>query len=410
MSKKHLERVLLIVIGVELVALTGAILWAAFLKTAPPPKSAPAPETPAALSVLQPELFAQGLTRPTAIASTNDSSDKRLFVAEQTGTIRTLSPQGKLADQPLLDIHDKVLYDTAERGLLGVAFHPNYKQNGYLYVDYVSKGEENSIIARFTVSKQTGLADPASEKLILKITQPHYPNHKGGALVFGPDGYLYIGVGDGGSGGDPDNRAQNKNELLGKILRIDVDHGDPYAIPASNPFKKDMSVKPEIWAYGLRNPWRMSFDKQTHDLYIADVGQSNQEEIDWQKAGDKGGENYGWRCYEGMQPYNGDGCQAASKYVMPVLAYGHTEGRCSVVGGYVYRGTKYKALQGKYVYGDYCGGQVYYAQKALGTWQTTQTATTKFGISTFGQDSMGELYVADINTGNIYHIIDSANQ
>ncbi|HEX7963068.1 MAG TPA: PQQ-dependent sugar dehydrogenase [Candidatus Saccharimonadales bacterium] len=419
MTKKRLEFVLLIIVSIEVAAAAALIVWAVFFHHKDTAKPAPAPvaqttsQTPAPslhVPTLLPVQFATGLTRPTAIASSDDRSDHRLFVTEQQGTIRTIDNVGKVAGQSFLDIQSKVQNDKAEMGLLGLALHPGFKQSGYFYVDYVDKAQE-TIIARYQVSKQTGLADPASEKVLLKIKQP-YPNHKGGQLAFGPDGYLYIGMGDGGSGGDPENRAQNKGELLGKILRIDVDHGDPYAIPASNPFKNEAGAKPEIWAYGLRNPWRFSFDTQTKDLFIADVGQSAYEELDIQPSTSKGGENYGWRCYEATHAYNTDGCKSASNYVAPVLEYAHggKGGACSITGGYVYRGSRFPSLAGKYVFGDYCTGQIFYAENTAGKWQSTLGATTQFtqALSTFGQDNQGELYVADLAGGGIYHLTDSA--
>lgn len=419
MTKKRLELVLLIIVSVEVVAAAALIVWAVFFHHKDTTKPAPAPvaqapsQTPAPslhVPTLLPVQFATGLTRPTAIASSDDRSDHRLFVTEQQGTIRIIDNVGKVAGQPFLDIQSKIQNDKAEMGLLGLALHPGFKQSGYFYVDYVDKAQE-TVIARYQISKQTGLADPTSEKVLLKIKQP-YPNHKGGQLAFGPDGYLYIGMGDGGSGGDPQNRAQNKGELLGKILRIDVDHGDPYAIPASNPFKNEAGAKPEIWAYGLRNPWRFSFDTQTKDLFIADVGQSAYEELDIQPSTSKGGENYGWRCYEATHAYNTDGCKPASDYVAPALEYAHGDkgGLCSITGGYVYRGNRFPSLAGKYIFGDYCTGQIFYAENTGGKWQSTLGATTQFtqALSTFGQDNQGELYVADLAGGGIYHLTDSA--
>jgi glucose/arabinose dehydrogenase len=238
---------------------------------------------------------------------------------------------------------------------------------------------------------------------MLSFKQP-YGNHNGGDLTFGPDGYLYVALGDGGQAGDPDDRAQNKNSFLGKILRIDVNTDQPYVVPDTNPFVGQANVKPEIWAYGLRNPWRISFDSQTGDLYIADVGQASLEEVDFQPASSKGGENYGWRCYEGTQEYNIEGCAAAANYVTPVVEYGHEDGRCSITGGYVYRGKAQPALQGKYFYGDFCGEQLFYASRSHGKWSQTLALQTTFAISAFGQASDGELYFADYNTGNIYKI------
>jgi glucose/arabinose dehydrogenase len=407
MSRKHLELAVSAVIAVEFVAAVCLIFWAVFFRAQP--VSAPAPKTTVthaqAIPVVAPVTYAQGLTRPTTIAAPADTADKRLFVTEAQGTIRIIAANGTLAAQPLLDIKSKVLDDQGERGMLGLALHPDFKKNGFFYVNYIDK-DSNTIISRWHVPAQTGVADPNSEKVLIKVKQP-YPNHNGGMLLFGPDGYLYAALGDGGSGGDPQNRAQNKNELFGKILRIDVNHGDPYAIPASNPFKGVASAKGEVWDFGLRNPWRFSFDRTTGDMLIGDVGQDKYEEIDFQKAG-KGGINFGWRCQEGLHDYNTDGCQPANKYTAPVIEYDHSDKRCSVTGGYIYRGTKYPAMAGKYFYADLCSGQLYYAVQSASKWQPTLAASTQLQISSFGQDSSGELYAADVKTGIIYRLTDSA--
>lgn len=350
------------------------------------------------------DLFATTLKSPTDIVSTDDKSDTNLYVLEQAGFVRAIDKNGTIDPTPFLDISQSV-QNSGEMGLLGIAFHPNFTKNPYFYVNYVNNSQE-TIIARFKVS--AGKADPTSEKILLDIPQP-YVNHNGGSLRFGPDGYLYIGLGDGGSGGDPGNRAQDKSVLLGKILRIDVDKGDPYNIPPTNPFVSQTGVRPEIWAYGLRNPWRINFDKMTGDLYIADVGQGTIEEVDVQLAKNNGGQNYGWRCYEGTAPYNLDGCSDSSNYTFPILEYDHSEGRCSITGGYVYRGKKYSALAGKYFYGDFCGGQLYYATKSNGKWQQNLAVKTSFAISAFGEDNNNELYVADYNAGNIYKIANNNN-
>ena len=346
-----------------------------------------------------------GTTKPVAIAAMSDKNDKRLFVAEQDGTIRTIKEDKTLDSTPFLDITGKVL-SQGEMGLLGMAFHPKVAENNFLYVNYIDKNM-NTVVARYTISKTTGRAESNSEKVIFKVKQP-YSNHDGGALAFGPDGYLYIGMGDGGSAGDPEKRAQNMNDLLGKMLRIDVDGGDPYSVPADNPFVSG-GAKPEIWSSGLRNPWRFSFDRKTGDMYMADVGQGLYEEIDFQLSTSKGGENYGWRCYEGQHEFKTDGCEDASKYVKPIIEYDHSDGRCSVTGGYVYRGSKYPALDGKYFYGDFCGGQLYYAEQKSGQWAVVKAASTSYQLTTFGEDSAGELYLADYATGTIYQVTDSAN-
>jgi glucose/arabinose dehydrogenase len=355
---------------------------------------------------INPDLFASGLQSPTAITSTPSTADKRLFVLEQSGKIRVINQSGELESEAFLDISSKTL-SGGELGLLGLAFHPKYEANGYFYVDYTDK-EMNTVVSRFKVSANSNIADANSEKVLLSVKQP-YKNHNGGAVVFGPDNYLYIALGDGGSAGDPENRAQDKNSFFGKLLRIDINTGEPYSIPKTNPFMGQLGVKQEVWAYGLRNPWRVSFDRATGDLYIADVGQGELEEVDMQKKSSKGGENYGWRCYEADKPYNNKGCADASHYIAPPLSYDHQEKRCSITGGYVYRGTKYKALQGKYIYGDYCNGQLFYANNQNGKLNGVAEANTPYYISTFGQGDDGEIYFADYKTGNIYHIQDTAN-
>jgi glucose/arabinose dehydrogenase len=410
MSRKNLERALFIMIGVELLAAVSLVVWAVFIRSDKPTITNTQPTTTVATHtpVVEPVLYAQGLTRPTSIASLPGSTDKRLFVTEAAGQVRAITPDAQLAGTALLDIRSRVLDNGQEMGLLGLAFHPKFTSNGYMYVNYVSKAQE-TIVARYTVDQKTFTADPASEKVLLKIKQP-YVNHKGGALAFGPDGFLYIGMGDGGSAGDPQNRAQNRQELLGKILRLDVDHssnGNAYSIPSGNPFAEGKGGKAEIWALGLRNPWRISFDSQTGDLYIADVGQDKYEEMDFEKRGTAGGQNYGWRCKEGLHDYNTANCAADTILTDPIFEYSHDENRCSITGGYVYRGSKYPSLTGKYLYGDYCGGQLYYAEQTGGQWKQTQAATTAFGISTFGQGSDGEIYLADIKTGSLYHLTDS---
>jgi glucose/arabinose dehydrogenase len=362
-------------------------------------------QAPAAIQV-KPTAFAQGLQKPTAIAATGDTADRRLFVTEQDGTVQVVDEQGKLGTQPFLDIRSKVLVDS-EMGLLGMAFHPKYQENGYFYVYYINKSKQ-SVLARFKLDATTGRADAKSEKVILTLQQS-YTNHKGGQVAFGPDGFLYLGLGDGGSGGDPDDNGQDKNTWFGKVLRLDIDKGDPYSIPASNPFATTKDAKPEVWAWGLRNPWRFSFDRTTHDLYIGDVGQSKYEEIDFQKASSKGGENYGWRCYEGQHVFNTDGCMPAEGYVQPIVEYAHEAGRCSVTGGYVYRGSLQSKLVGTYFYGDLCTGEIFAASQQTGAWKTTLAGTSPASITTFGEDNSGELYFADAKAGAIYRLEDASN-
>ncbi len=346
-------------------------------------------------------LFASGLTTPVCITHAGDS---RLFVVDQHGQILLLNAVGNVNPVPFLDITNRVVYG-GERGLLGIAFHPNYKNNGYFYVNYVGKGDSTHI-SRFSVNATNpDRADPASELNLMTIYQP-FSNHNGGDLSFGPDGYLYIGLGDGGSGGDPGNRAQNLMVLLGKMLRIDVDHGNPYTIPATNPFYASLSARNEIWAYGLRNPWRFSFDRFTGDLWIADVGQGSFEEINYQPASGTGGENYGWRCYEGNTAYNTDGCNAPSNYTFPVYAYPHGA-ECSVTGGYVYRGSATSPFYGYYFFADYCSDKIWTLHKVSDNWVAeTFGQFTGNNFSSFGEDSAGNLYVAGLTSGKIYRITD----
>jgi len=350
------------------------------------------------------EQVASGLLAPVAVTHAGDS---RLFITQQRGTI-VIWDGTSILPAPFLDIRSLVLC-CDERGLLSVAFHPNYAQNGYFYVNYTElAGPATTVIARYSRSAtDPNRADPGSAKVLLRIAQPSFPNHKGGQLQFGPDGYLYIGTGDGGSGGDPGNRAQDLSIPLGKMLRIDVDSADPYAIPASNPFVTRSNARTEIWAYGLRNPWRFSFDRETGDLWIADVGQGAWEEINFQPAASIGGENYGWRRMEGTHCFNPPSNCDNGGMVLPVVEYNHTNGACSVTGGYVYRGARYPRLEGMYFYGDYCNGVIWGTIRSLnGALLTRQLLDTSHAISTFGEDLNGELYVADYVGGRLYHIVD----
>jgi glucose/arabinose dehydrogenase len=347
------------------------------------------------------EPVVSGLDHPVSIAHT---ADTRLFVVEQPGRIVIVDGTHVLPE-PFLDIRSLVQYG-GEQGLLGIAFDPDYAHNGFFYIDYTSRaGNGDTVIARYSVSStDANRADAASARTLLTIDQP-FANHNGGQLQFGPDGYLYIGMGDGGSGGDPGNRAQNLGELLGKLLRLDVRNTSGYTVPASNPFVGRAGARGEIWAYGLRNPWRFSFDRVTGDLWIADVGQGDWEEIDFQPAASIGGENYGWRRMEGTHCFNpSTNCQDAS-FVMPVLEYGHDDGACSITGGYVYRGARYPRLQGTYIYGDYCNGRIDGATRLSdGSVRAFNLLETTLAISTFGEDVAGELYVADYDAGRLYHI------
>ncbi len=347
--------------------------------------------------------IATGLASPVGITHVDDDSG-RLFVTLRDGRIMVIR-NGVVVPTPFLDLRSIVL-SGGEQGLLGLAFHPQYTLNGFFYVNYTDLAGD-TVIARYRVSPfDHERADPNSAKVLLRIDQP-FANHNGGQLAFGPDGFLYIATGDGGSGGDPGNRAQSLGTLLGKILRIDVDSGDPYAIPPTNPFAGSPGARGEIWAYGLRNPWRFSFDRDTGDLFIGDVGQGQWEEVNFQPAFSGGGENWGWRCLEGTHPFNTDNCNL-NVLEPPILEYGHHEGpHCSVTGGFRYRGLIHPDLQGVYFYGDFCSGWIFGARETPSGWTTELLIDTELRISSFGEDQAGEIYVADI-AGTIWRIASGA--
>lgn len=340
-----------------------------------------------------------GLELPVDIQNAGDESG-RLFVVEKRGRILILQ-NDQLLPAPFLDIENEVGSQGDEQGLLGLAFHPNYSSTGLFFVNYTDVNG-NTVIARFHVSADDqNRADPASEVDLLHVDQP-YTNHNGGGLAFGPDGYLYIGLGDGGSGGDPLGNGQNLQTLLGKLLRIDVDHGEPYAIPADNPFAGGGGL-PEIWVYGLRNPWRFSFDRLTGELYIADVGQNDWEEIDFVPAGDPGGLNFGWNYYEGNHSYRGQP-PADATLTAPVAEYSHAWG-CSVTGCYVYRGSALPEWQGVYFYGDYCSGAIWgLIHAGESARQTEILFATSAQIATFGVDEAGEVYLIDYAPGMLLRL------
>ena len=351
------------------------------------------------------EPVAANLEQPTSVVSADDGSG-RLFVTQKTGLLRIVEGDSVL-DTPFLDLTDTVS-TSSEQGLLGVAFHPDYAQNGRFFINY-TRQDGATVIAEYAVSSDPNVADASSAKVLLTINQP-YSNHNGGDLVFGPDGYLYIGTGDGGAGGDPQGNGQDKTALLGKMLRLDVDNagdGEPYGIPASNPFVNSADARPEVWAYGLRNPWRFSFDRQTGDLWIADVGQNAFEEVDYQPASSNGGEDYGWNVMEADSCYNDaaptsplETCDEQG-LVKPVLEYPHSEGQ-SITGGYVYRGEAVPALEGRYVYGDFVSGTIWSAAaQGDGSYQSTPLLNSGFNVVAFGEDEAGELYVADYS-GTLY--------
>ena len=329
---------------------------------------------------------AGGLDHPLFL--TSPPSDPRLFVVEQTGKIRIIQ-NGNLLPAPFLDV-TSLITSGGERGLLSMAFHPRYATNGFFYVYYTDRNGDTRVM-RYHVSGDPNVADPASATVVLEVPQP-FANHNGGLLLFGPDGKLYVGLGDGGGGGDPQGNGQNLAALLGKILRIDVDGAQPYAIPADNPFAGQVGRRGEIWIYGVRNPWRFSFDAPSGLLYVADVGQNAWEEVNVVSAR-TGGLNFGWNLMEGMHCYNASTCSQQG-LTLPVAEYGHGDG-CSITGGHVYRGNALPAIRGHYFYSDYCNGWLRSFR-----WDGAQAADPRQwdvgnigNVSSFGEDSSRELYI-----------------
>lgn len=359
--------------------------------------ASPRESNPLVITGVALETVASNLESPVHVAA--PPGDARLFIVEQPGRIRILA-NGQLLARPFLDLQS-VVSSGGERGLLSIAFHPQFASNHFFYVDYTDDNGDTQVV-RYTVGADSNVANAASAKLILAVPQP-YANHNGGHVLFGPDGMLYVPMGDGGDGGDPHNNGQSLGTLLGKLLRLDVDHGDPYAIPADNPFVGRAGARPEIWALGLRNPWRIAFDPPSGLLYIADVGQGRLEEIDVVPARDPG-LNFGWRLMEGNRCYNPSRCDPTG-LVRPTLEYSHAQG-CSVTGGVVYRGTRIPALIGHYVYGDYCSGWIRSFAMEGGQvadhrmWQLAE----KPSISSFGTDGEGELYVVD-HGGRVLRVV-----
>jgi len=329
----------------------------------------------------------------------------RLFIVEQTGAVRIVK-DGALLPTPFLDISSRISAG-GEQGLLGLAFYPDYANNGRFIVHYTNPAGDTHL-STFQVSGDPDVADPASERLILTADQP-YANHNGGQVVFGPDGFLYLGLGDGGAANDPEGRAQNLSDLLGSILRLDVQTETSYTVPADNPFVGQAGVQPEVWSYGLRNPWRFSFDRGTGDLYIADVGQDRYEEVDVApaSAGNGKGVNYGWNIMEGDHCLGGDECNRTG-LTSPDFEYGHDQG-CSITGGYVYRGAAVPALQGLYFYGDFCQGWVRSFRYSPGSvTEITDWPTLRPGgpVLSFGEDAAGELYVMS-SSGGVFKVISN---
>ena len=365
------------------------------------------PDTSATFNIEAPavptlQVIASGLNSPLYLTAPPDDTT-RLFIVERGGTIRVVR-NDTLLNAPFLDIQPLVL-SGGERGLLGMAFHPAYATNGQFFVSYTGLDGSTNVV-RYLTSANPDSADELSASQIFNTAQP-FSNHNGGLVTFGPDGMLYIGLGDGGSGGDPLGNGQDSTTVLGSLLRIDVDGGSPYAIPADNPFKGHPTAAQEIWAYGLRNPWRYSFDRLTGDLYIADVGQSAREEVDFQLASSAGGENYGWNTMEGTLCFSpSSGCDTTG-LVLPVLEYAHSQG-CSITGGYVYRGTQLSGLTGHYFYSDFCSGWVRSFRMENGVAVDERDYTALFGtinsVASFGEDARGELYIVSLD-GTVYRMV-----
>ena len=360
------------------------------------------PATPGSRLPIELEVVASGLDAPLHLTAP-PGDERRLFIVERGGRIRIVR-DGVLLPTPFLDIGGRVS-SGGEQGLLGMAFHPDYEANGFFYVDYTDTSGDTKVV-RYGVSSDPDRAEAGPDVTILSVAQP-FPNHNGGLVAFGPDGMLYVGLGDGGSSGDPRGNGQDPSTLLGSLLRVDVDAASPYAVPPDNPFVGEPSARPEVWAYGLRNPWRFSFDRQTGDLYIGDVGQGAREEISFQPAASAGGENYGWNVMEGtacFEPPNG--CDA-SGLTPPVLDYPHGEG-CSVTGGHVYRGADFPELRGRYFYADFCATWIRSLRiedgEAVDVQDHTQQLGPVEGVSSFGEDARGELYVVSLE-GTVYRIV-----
>ncbi|NPA80309.1 MAG: PQQ-dependent sugar dehydrogenase [Thermotogae bacterium] len=321
----------------------------------------------------------------------------KFLIVQQQGVVRLVdghAPSGR----GILDIRRKVKFG-GEMGLLGMALHPDYPRKPYAYLYYIDR-DMNSVLSEFRFRGH--LLDPKSERVLLKFKQP-YSNHNGGMVAFGPDGYLYLALGDGGWAGDPHNNAQNTKNLLGSIIRIDVS-GRPYSIPPDNPFASSKSCAtgcPELFAWGLRNPWRFSFDRETGTLWVADVGQDRWEEIDTVINGG----NYGWRCYEGNHPYNLKGCKPKEHYIFPIYEYGHEEGNCSITGGYVYRGRAIPDLRGAYVFGDFCSGRIWALRLTERGPAVKLLVDTDLMIPSFAEGADGEIYVLDYRTGRIFKLV-----
>lgn len=386
-SRRHLRPLLWLVLAalLPLLALTAS----------------PADESEAAGLVLTP--FVSGLDTPVGIVNAADNSG-RIFVVEQGGDIEVFESDG----DPLgtfLDVSG-IVSTGFEAGLLGLAFDPNYESSRRFYIFYTNVPGD-LVVARYTVSTTNPNVANTTGEPFLTIPHPNETNHNGGQLQFGPNNYLYVGTGDGGGGGDPYLNGQDEDQLLGKILRIDVSGASGYTSPSTNPLFGATPGRDEIWATGLRNPWRFTFDRQTNDLFIADVGQAAQEEVDFQAAGSTTVKNYGWNIMEGdgCYPSGGTGCDMTG-LTLPILTYSHADGNCSITGGYRYRGSVQTTFAAKYFYGDYCSGRIWSATESGSSWSAAEMLDTDYNISTFGEDEAGELYVADASGGVVYRMIE----
>jgi hypothetical protein len=374
---------------------------------------------PAFAQVVAPQLtlepIATGFDDPVDI---DHAGDERLFITERDGYIWITDTSGNTLASPFLDIDARVRSSGQEQGLLGLAFAPDYASSGRFYVNYTNNSGTTTI-SRFRVSGDPNLADPASEEILLSIPQP-YSNHNGGCLAFGPDGMLYIGLGDGGLFDDPGNRSQNPLDPLGKMLRLDVSGSTGFVVPPDNPYLGNPDTLDVIWQLGLRNPWRFSFDRETGDLWMGDVGQGDWEEINHQPAASAGGENWGWRCLEGPAPYITGGCAAVDLYDAPVFVYDHVSGGLSVTGGFVYRGAGQFTLAGTdpvvdfahYLLADYVTGRWWSVQYngCTGGFESHSLGIVGFDISTFGEDASGELFCANLANGVISRVVDACSR
>lgn len=353
-------------------------------------------------AMLELETVLSGLDRPLQATNAGDGSG-RLFIVEQRGRILVWDGSELTTFLDVSNLSSRIM-GYSERGLLGLAFHPDYAENGEFFINYTDRNG-TTVVARYTVSDNPNVADPNSAEILLTQQQP-FANHNGGHLAFGPDGMLYIAMGDGGSAGDPVGAGQNPNTWLGSILRIDVNAESGYVVPEDNPFAGTGLDSEEVWAYGLRNPWRFSFDRATGDLYIGDVGQNVYEELNFEPADSRGGLNYGWNVYEANERYARGNREINA--VFPFATYRHQNGNCSVTGGYVYRGDAIPDLQGTYLYGDYCTGNVWAAYRDMtGNWNDTLFLRTGYQVSSFGEDEAGEMYIVDYR-GSVNKIVPAS--